>query len=89
VFTALNNGVHYHSCNTFINSNHEKGQDTMHTIEYLKAAYITEANLQEYIKQQNKLIWVEWLIDAKSLNKLVHDLEQAFFELTETQESTA
>jgi hypothetical protein len=29
------------------------------------------------------------LIDAKSLNKLVHDLEQAFFELTETQERTA
>ncbi len=61
----------------------------MHTIEYLKAAYITEANIQEYIKQQDKLIWVEWLIDAKSLNKLVHDLEQAFFELTETQDLTA
>jgi len=54
----------------------------MQTIEHLKAQYLTEQNLQEYVKQQDKLIWIEWLIDAKSLNNSVHELENAFFELT-------
>ena len=61
----------------------------MHTIEALKNAYITEANLQDYMTQQDKLIWVEWLIDAKSLNETVRQIEQAFFELTDKQERTA
>ncbi len=54
----------------------------MQTIENLKAQYLTEQNIQEYAKQQDKLLWIEWLIDAKSLNTRVHELENAFFELT-------
>ena len=54
----------------------------MKTIENLKSEYLTEQNLKEYIKQQDTLIWVEWLIDAKSLNNSVHELENAFFEMT-------
>ncbi len=40
---------------------------------------LTYDNVKEYAKQQNKLFWIESLIDARSINSTVLQLEEEFY----------